>query len=213
MSSLSFRRWLRKTAQSSIEIQGFCDASQQALAATVYLRSTQQDGKVQTVLIYSHTKVALIKRMTIPRLELSAAVIVTKLISHVLKVFDHEKILVHIWTDSAVSYIYFIYTWINNHPSRWKDFVHNRVCFIQESIPLAKWNFIPGKENPADCATRGLTPGQLFQHSVWWNVPVWLHLSPYSWPNHFEIPSTEVNLGERSVLATSTTVAPIKTYW
>ena len=208
LSSLSFPRWLGKTAQSSIEIHGFCDASQQALAAVVYLRSTQQGGKVQTVLICSKTKVAPIKRMTIPRLELSAAVIVTKLISHVLQVFDHEKISVHMWTDSAIAY-----TWINNHPSRWKDFVHNRVCFIQESIPSAKWHFIPGKENPADCATRGLTAFQLFQHSVWWNGPVWLQLSPDSWPNHFETPSTGDNLEERSVLTTSTTVAPIKNYW
>ena len=67
------------------------------------------------------------KRITIPRLELSAAVIVTKLIFHVLQVFDHEKISVHMWTDSAIAY-----TWINNHPSRWKDFVHNRV--FQHSV-------------------------------------------------------------------------------
>ena len=137
MSSLPFPRWLGKTAQSSIEIHGLCDASQQALAAVVYLRSTQQGGKVQTVLICSKTKVASIKRMTIPRLELSAAVIVTKLISHVLQVFDHEN-RVHIWTGSAIAY-----TLINSHPSRWKDFVHNRVCFIQESIPSAKCLFNP----------------------------------------------------------------------
>jgi len=74
-----------------------------------------------------------------------------------------------LWTDSKVTL-----TWINNHPSRWKDFVHNRVCFNQETLPQAKWRYVPGDENPADLATRGFTPEQLAEKPLWWNGPLWL---------------------------------------
>lgn len=90
----------------------------------------------------------------------------TKLVSRVLKFLQTQRIPITMWTDSSI-----VHTWINNHPSRWKDFVHNRVCYIHESLPQAVWKFIPGKENPADCGTRGLTPSQLQQHSLWWVGP------------------------------------------
>ena len=68
---------------------------------------------------------------------------------------------VYMWPDSHVTLI-----WILSHPSRWMDFVHNRVSLIQEALPLAKWFFISAKENPADCASRGLTAQQLLLSSV-----------------------------------------------
>lgn len=55
--------------------------------------------------------------------------------------------------------------------------MHNRVCFIQELIPTAKWYFIPGKENPADLATRGLSPMELAQNKHWWTGVDWLQES------------------------------------
>ncbi|XP_033232118.1 uncharacterized protein LOC117183071 [Belonocnema kinseyi] len=156
LPTLSFSRWLGITSQNSIEIHGFSDASQQALAAVVYLRSIDQDEKVHTSLICSKTKVAPLKRLTITRLELSAVVLLTKLVHHIVQFLNLDKAPVHLCTDSAS-----VYTWISNHTSRLKEFVHKRVCFIQEAVPTAKWHYIPGNENPADCFTRGLTPSQL----------------------------------------------------
>lgn len=89
-------------------------------------------------------------------MELAGAVLLTKLISQILKIIQHKEISVRLWTDSSITL-----TWIINHPSRWKDFVHNRVCYIQETLPQAIWGFVSGKENPADLATRGLTPARL----------------------------------------------------
>ncbi|XP_071632793.1 uncharacterized protein [Temnothorax longispinosus] len=54
-----------------------------------------------------------------------------------------------LWSNLQVANV-----WINNHPSRWKEFVHNRVCFIQDTLPQCKWELVPGMENPADLATR-----------------------------------------------------------
>lgn len=131
--------------------------------------------------------------MTIPRLELSGAVLLTKLTSHVLRTLEFSQAFVFMWTDSAITH-----TWINNHPSRWKDFVHNRVCYIHEELPQVVWNFIPGIENPGDCATRGLSPAQLHKHSLWWSRPHWLSLDSSLWPQQSKLPSPKTNLEERS---------------
>jgi len=133
-------------------LDSFTDsASQKAMAASVYIRTTNPDGNITTILLASKTKVSPLKRLTIPRLELSGAVLLTKLVHHIVTIHDFPGISIYLWTDSAITY-----TWINNHPSRWKEFVHNRVCFIQETLPQVIWCFVSGKENPADLATRGL---------------------------------------------------------
>lgn len=94
------------------------------------------------------------------------AVLLMKFVSHLLTILNNLNPSIFMWTDSSITH-----TWLNNHPSRWKDFVHNRVCYIQDTLFQAAWKFIPGYENPADLATRGLTPRQLSEHSTWWTGP------------------------------------------
>ncbi|XP_011859699.1 PREDICTED: uncharacterized protein LOC105557140 [Vollenhovia emeryi] len=156
ISSLTFPRWLGSTSDTKLEIHGFCDASQRAMAAVVYLRATSPDGNTKVTLVCAKTKVAPLKRLTIPRLELAGAVLLTKLTTQVIQVLELQSAPIYLWTDSSVTY-----TWISQHPSKWKEFVQNRVCFIQETLPHALWKFVSGKENPADLATRGLLSVQL----------------------------------------------------
>lgn len=188
---IEFPRWLGTKSSSTMELHGFCDASLKAMAAVVFSRSIGSDGQISTQLVCSKTKVAPIKRHTIPRLELSGAVLLTKLITQILRVIDNRTIQVYLWTDSSITLV-----WINNHPSRWKDFVHNRVCFIQESLPNAKWNFIPGTENPADLATRGLSARQLSSLDIWWHGPSWLSQHKHFWPSPPPGELDEANLEE-----------------
>lgn len=176
MPEMKVYRWLGFKSYQSFELHGFCDASQQAICAAVYTRTVNDNEEIITHLVCSKTKVAPLKRMTIPRLELSGAVLLTKLMAHLLKILPRTDIQISLWTDSSIAY-----TWINNHPSRWRDFVQNRVCYIQETLPQAIWRFVPGAENPADLATRGLTPNQLYNNSVWWNGPNWLSQDPSTW--------------------------------
>lgn len=120
--------------------------------------------------------------------------LLTKLTSHVTRILELHNVPIHLWTDSSITY-----TWINNHPSRWKDFVHNRVCYIQETVPQAIWHFVPGHENPADLATRGLTPNQLSNMSIWWTGPPWILQQPSMWPKEPQALSSKYNLEERQV--------------
>lgn len=189
---LTFPRWIGCSNNRQVEIHGFCDASQQAMAAVVYLRTTYDEETVNISFVASKTKVAPLKRLTVPRLELSGAVLLTKLVSHLLHVLEWKNLRIILWTDSSITH-----TWLNGHPSRWKDFVYNRVCHIQETLPQAEWRFVPGTDNPADLATRGLTSSQLSELSSWWRGPSWLSQSSSTWPRLPTEQPIQENLEER----------------
>ena len=191
----------KSTDIASFELHGFCDASEHAYAAVVYLRMTTTNGDVQVSLVTSKTKVAPIKRLTIPRLELCGAYLLAHLLQHVHQVLEVPLSKVYAWTDSTI-----VLNWLDGSPRRFKTFVGNRVSTIMELIPPEKWNHVSGQHNPADCASRGLFPSELVQHSLWWDGPQWLKQSPADWPKQSPLPPSDLPEEEREV-ALHTTVA------
>ena len=162
---------------SSIQLHGFSDASESAYSAVVYLRLTNTSNSNQISLVMSKTKVAPIKRLSIPRLELCGAHLLSQLLSHVKKVFDIPLSSIHAWTDSTV-----VLNWLDGSPKRFKTYVGNRISAILDLIPPDKWRHVSGLENPADCASRGLYPTELLDYELWWNGPDWLKKSSTEWP-------------------------------
>jgi len=208
LPALEFPRWLGLKSNQTFELHGFSDASPHAYAAVVFCRSISDNGTSNTHLICSKAKVAPLKRMTIPRMELAGAALVTKLVKHLLNLLDGDNVPIYLWTDSTVAY-----TWITNHPSRWKDFVHNRVCYIQDSLPQAQWRFVSGLENPADLATRGLTPIQLSTKGSWWTGPSWLSEPPHCWPQRPNAIEPGAALEERPIKMVTTTCVNTSECW
>ena len=92
-----------------LQLHGFCEASENAYAGVVYLRSTSQDDVVHTSLVIAKTKVAPIKRLSIPRLELCGAVLATKLLHHASKILGIDD--TYTWTDSTV-----VLGWLQGNP-------------------------------------------------------------------------------------------------
>lgn len=114
VSRISIPRWLGFCSSAiAIEIHGFSDASQLALGAVVYLRVLNESNEVSTAIVAAKTRVTLLKRVTIPRLELTAAVILVRLVKRIVRILDLSAVPVHLWTDSTVALM-----WIQGHAAR-----------------------------------------------------------------------------------------------
>ena len=167
----------------SLQLHGFSDASQDAYSGVVYLRMQDTDGDIHVSLVTSKTKVSPIKRLTIPRLELCGAQLLTKLLNHVRHTLNIPIEAVFAWTDSTI-----VLNWLDGSPRRFKTYVGNRVSFILSLIPSSHWRHVGGEQNPADCASRGLFPEELIEHNLWWHGPSWLKLDSSNWPGQAVVP-------------------------
>jgi hypothetical protein len=172
----------KSTQVASLQLHGFSDASENAYAAVVYLRITDTFGKIQISLVSSKTKVAPIKKLTIPRLELCGAYLLSQLLFHTQNVFNIPLSSVYAWTDSTI-----VLNWLVGNPRRFKTYVGNRVSSIVELIAPERWNHVEGTDNPADCASRGMYPSEFLEHDLWWKGPSWLHYNPSHWPKQFPL--------------------------
>ena len=143
----------------SVQLHGFCDASESAYTAAVYLRVLDEKDTITISLVVAKTKVAPIKRLTIPRLELCGAVLLARLVNHVGKVLQIHTNDAYAWTDSLV-----VLSWLRGNPRRFKTFVGNRVSEVMELIPPNRWQHVKGSDNPADSASRGVFPAELIKH-------------------------------------------------
>ena len=152
-----------------LQLHGFCDASENVFASVVYLRMTDSTGKVHISLVMAKTKVALIKRLTIPQLELCGERLLARVLSHVKQVLEISSSEIFAWTDSTI-----VLDWLKGNPRRFTQFVGNRVSVIMSLIPPERWSHVNGVENPADCASRGVFPAEIMVHNMWWSGPDWL---------------------------------------
>ncbi|XP_053699358.1 uncharacterized protein LOC128746331 [Sabethes cyaneus] len=183
LESLSVPRWIGFANDcSEIQLHGFCDASEVAYAACLYLRCTASDGTVSVRLITSKSRIAPLenlkakkKKVTIPRLELSSAL----LLSHLYEKFSSNVTIksTFFWTDSMI-----VKHWLASQPSRWQVFVANRVSEIQHITKGGAWNHVPGIENPADLISRGMSPAELQYQPLWFQGPRWLAQNQQYWP-------------------------------
>lgn len=138
---------------SRLFLQGFCDASERAYGACVYIQAEGIQGEISSLILCSRSRVAPIKATTLPRLELCSAVLLTRLIIVVRQALKIPIESVRAWSDSTVAL-----HWIRGDVSRWKPFVANRVAEIIENLPPEHWSHVSGKENPADVISRGASP-------------------------------------------------------
>ena len=137
-----------------IQIHGFCDSSLDAYAAVVYVRVVFLSNDVQVTYLMAKTRVAPLKRLTIPRLELMAAHTLAKLASYVISCLKRTTEInnVYFWSDSKVAL-----SWIAKPSTQWKIFIRNRVQDIHDLFSSSAWRHCPGIQNPADLHSRGIT--------------------------------------------------------
>lgn len=179
LEQIHIPRWLICSSTNTIDTQihGFCDSSQDAYAAVLYCRVVDNNGIVSINLVTSKTKVAPIKQISIPRLELCAAHLLKNLLKFVDSTLKLHSSRIVLWTDSTI-----VLSWLSAIPRTLKTFVANRVANIQSMKLDVQWKHISSAENPADCASRGINPNSLVDHTLWWNGPKWLSLKEEHWP-------------------------------
>ena len=161
----------------SRELHGFCDASLTACGAVVYLRTTYLHQTPTVSLVTAKTKVNKKKPPTIPRLELCATVLLTKLLNTVSEVLNVPLQKITAWSDSSI-----VLAWLDGNTRTGNQYVYNRVYYVLEHTDPQTWKHVPGTSNPSDCASRGVSLSALLNHPLWWEGPGWLHKDPIEMP-------------------------------
>ena len=133
-----------------VELHGFCDSSEIVYCSVVYLRVISEAG-IKVFFLSSKSKVAPLKKVTIPRLELLSCVLLGDLLKSIRSALSGRISIdaTRCWSDSKVALC-----WIRGNRKTWKPWVENRVVSARKVVSKDDWHHIPGKENPSDIPTR-----------------------------------------------------------
>ncbi|XP_062541022.1 uncharacterized protein LOC134209057 [Armigeres subalbatus] len=193
-------RYLFLLGSSSIEFHVFTDASEAGYGACIYARSEDQEGNTKIQLIAAKSRVAPLKRISLPRLELCAALLGARLYARVSKALRMEGTRCWFWTDSTVTL-----HWIQATPNSWQNFIGNRTAEIQQLTHGHSWNHVSGNENPADHVSRGMLPKELIGNTIWGSGPSWLSRGKNDWPKKSNVvPSEDLLERRKSVFVAQT---------
>ncbi|CAB0033517.1 unnamed protein product [Trichogramma brassicae] len=199
-------KWTGILSAAYLELHGFADASKFAYAAVLYVRVIYH-GQARVTLLASKTKVAPLKTLSIPRLELCAAHLLAKLASSFIATEDFARVPVYLWSDSKTAL-----HWLHGIPARWPIFVANRCADIAQLTPRATWQYINTKQNPADLASRGSTVGALLDNKLWWRGPEALVATSQPWTatrfDNSNEATAEIETPERVALLQEVTPPP-----
>ena len=135
---------------SSSELHHFADASEKGYGIVSYLRMINTEGKVHCSFVMGKSRVAPLKKVTIPRLELTAATVAVRTDKMLKRELDIRIDKTTFWTDSMS-----VLRYIRNSTSRFHTFVANRLNVIHEGSEPEEWRYVSTKINPADVASRG----------------------------------------------------------
>ncbi|KRX20153.1 hypothetical protein T07_9119 [Trichinella nelsoni] len=139
------------------KLHAFGDASETAYGAVVYLVVTKEYHSTISNLVMAKSRVAPLKKMTLSRLELMAAKLIT-FVRDAMKI-NIERLTC--WTDSKITLC-----WIKGSSRRWKPFIQNRVEEIQQLVEPSQWRHCPTNANPADILSRGSTLAERFRSRI-----------------------------------------------
>ena len=169
----------------TIEVHHFSDASVDGYGQCSYLRLVDDKNRVHCSFLLGKARVTPLKPVTIPRLELTAALVSVKVSQTLQEELEYDEMNEFFWTDSKV-----VLGYINNDARRFHTFVANRVQQIRDHTFLKQWLYIDTKNNPADDASRGLSAKSLVEKKRWINGPAFL----WDYEDSWKIPDLEHNV-------------------
>ncbi|XP_065361998.1 uncharacterized protein LOC135955572 [Calliphora vicina] len=185
------RFYFRNGFPSRLELHVFVDASEDAFGAVSYWRSINADNKIEVTFVAAKTRCAPLKAMSIPRLELQAAVLGTRLMGTILKEHSIKVSKIVCWSDSTT-----VVSWIGSESRRYKPFVAHRITEILDSTSPADWRWLPTNLNVADETTRMKSQVNFSDDCRWFTGPKFLYEYEDEWPKTQEIPTCSLDTEE-----------------
>lgn len=182
------------------ELHHFSDASTKGYGQCSYLRLIDEKGDIHCSLVMGKARVTPLKPITIPRLELTAALVSTRVSGQLKKELHLDNATNTYWTDSKV-----VLGYVNNESRRFHIFVANRVQEIHERTTPSQWRYVNTSSNPADLASRGINASDL-SNSAWINGPDFLWKDEHNWPaasQTLELPDNDPEIKKVTALATT----------
>ncbi|XP_018400048.1 PREDICTED: uncharacterized protein LOC108777614 [Cyphomyrmex costatus] len=192
VNRISFDRQLFIESASDVQMHGFCDASTVGYGACWYIRSKRKRN-VSVRLISAKSRLAPLKTITVPRLELCGALLLARLYKEIRNALNISPSKTIFWCDSTIAL-----HWIKTSPHLLKTYVANRIAEIQEIVGTHEWRHVRSEDNPADAVSRGQLPHAFIQNRMWPGGPSWLTLEEDQWPNEIarlvEVPDLKKNI-------------------
>jgi len=170
----------------------FADASLTAYGAVAFLCND-----INTSFVIAKSRVAPLKPLTLPKLELMGALIAARLCDFVVQALQPLSLSTYFWSDSQITL-----HWIKGD-KRTNTFVNHRITEILRFSTPDQWRYCPTQDNPADLLTRGITSSQLKASRLWKHGPQWLLLEN-NWPTWRFSPSIEM----QALAVTATSFSP-----
>ncbi|XP_047990706.1 uncharacterized protein LOC125229808 [Leguminivora glycinivorella] len=176
LGDLSIPRCYDTAPAPKYELHTFVDASEEAYAAAVYWRMTRADGTTKVALAAAKSRVTPTRLVSIPRLELQAAVLGVRLAEAVGNEHDFEIDSRTYWSDARTAL-----AWIRSEPRTYKSFVAHRLAEIEDYTKKDEWRWVPSAHNVADDATRA-APSDFDTRHRWFTGPAFLYEPEEAWP-------------------------------
>ncbi|XP_052260181.1 uncharacterized protein LOC127864522 [Dreissena polymorpha] len=143
------------------EMHVFVDASNKAYGAAVYICNRNESR-----LVIAKSRVTPVKSLSLPQLELMAALIGARLATNIQ--FSLHTTHITFWSDSQI-----VLHWLST-TNKLKKFVANRVSEINTLTNTNTWKYCPTHDNPADLLTRGVSANVFMKSSIWQTGPEWI---------------------------------------
>ncbi|XP_046542848.1 uncharacterized protein LOC124253172 [Haliotis rubra] len=190
LKDLEVRRCLKPPAFGNVvscQLHIFSDASVTGYGCAAYIRLCNEEN-IHTALVMGKARLAPLKVITIPRLELTAATTAVKIGTFLQKELDMDIDSTTYYTDSTT-----VLHYITNERNRYPVFVTNRVKLIRDYTDPQQWKYVYSQSNPADIASRGTTCAKFLKSSLWFDGPPFLRCFEKDWPQQPCIASNETS--------------------
>lgn len=169
----------------NLQVHIFRDGSRVGYGAVAYLRLENIDECIHCAFVLGRARLAPIREITIPRLELSAAVVAVELRRVIEEELEYIVNSVTFWTDSIS-----VLKCIENETKRFHTFESNRLTAIRNGSDVSEWRYVEGERNPADDASKGLKMNDMLANKRWLEGPEFLWKSKDCWPAAVSVSGT-----------------------